>query len=419
MLEPFNFSDEQKKAYRSAYAPTASDTEWSLFITECERRQLIPGTHVIFQLRPSQEYNKALNQRVTVNKVTFITTINALRLIAERSGKFEGYGRFRYYYRSEDGITETFIPEGRVPHAVSVELYRKGWREPVFSIARYDACVQTKTDGNRQVPNRIWTTRGEEQLAKCSEANGLRMIAPEECGGLYIVEESGDDSETPVNSQPAPAVIPEATVVPTVNQAPAEIPTALKTAIPAQEPAPKPSPAPTPKLPNRPPPPPKAAVPPAPAPKVAPPTAYHHTREAVAEITAQIPPDATGTDKEKFLAGVAVQVQKEADAPTPAERAEINDRIARDMDQPARHPGLNPPDPAGPTERKVFLERAAKIVRDKLKNAPGAGDLVKAYILRQTGTDMLRKLSAKSWEQILTQLEAMDVDQVVAEITTK
>jgi len=291
----------------------------------------------------------------------------------------------------------------------------------------------------------MWATRGEEQLAKCAEANGLRMVAPEECGGLYIAEESGDDSETPVktdkweevqhvgfNSVPAePVVVPAATVVPPVNQAPAETPIVQTTVLPLEEPAPKPSPAPTPKLPNRPPPPPKAAVPPAPAPKVAPPTAYHHTREAVAEITAQIPPDATGTDKEKFLAGVAVQVQKEADAPAPAERAEINDRIARDKDPQATvlasgppfqtSPDAGAPDTgaSGPTERKVFLERAAKVVRDKLKGVPQSGDLIKEYILRQAGTKMLKEVSAASWEKILTKLEGMDAAQATTEVTAK
>ena len=186
MIEPIRFTEEQKAAYRAVIAPNATDAQWEYFCTECQRRNLIPGTHVVFQVRPAKEWNAQLQQQVTVQKVALVTTINALRLIAERSGKFKGYGRFTYYYGDADGepTKTSAIPLGRVPHAVSVELFRDGWVQPVFAHARYDACCQTKRDGNKEVPTMMWTKRGEEQLAKCAEAFGLRMVAPEECGGL-------------------------------------------------------------------------------------------------------------------------------------------------------------------------------------------------------------------------------------------
>ena len=99
MTEPLKFTDEQRRAYRAAYASDATDDQFTLFIGECERRALIPGVHVFFQLRAAREYDKKLRQDVIVQKVTLITGINALRLIAERSGKFEGYGRFQYLLR--------------------------------------------------------------------------------------------------------------------------------------------------------------------------------------------------------------------------------------------------------------------------------------------------------------------------------
>jgi len=232
MTEPIRFTEEQKAAYRAVVAPNATDAQWEYFCTECERRALIPNTHVVFQVRPAKEWNAQLQQQVSVQKVALVTTINALRLIAERSGKFKGYGRFTYYYGDAEGEpTKTSqIPLGRVPHAVSVELFRDGWAQPVFAHARYDACCQTKRDGNKEVPTMMWSKRGEEQLAKCAEAAGLRMVAPEECGTLYIEEEMpGRDRDDAIegskvgvadvtNLPPAP------TVAPVVNQAPAVTP---------------------------------------------------------------------------------------------------------------------------------------------------------------------------------------------------
>src|SRR5208337_4764480 len=152
-----------------------------------------------------------------------ITTINALRLIAERTGHYDGHGPFIYYYGQESGdLKESKIPLGKVPHAVSVEGFRKDWKHPLFATARYDAYVQLKDDGGKKVPTLMWSSRGEEQLAKCAEAQMLRTVAPEECAGLLIDEELGNgviDKEdvTSVTS----VVLPQPIIAPPVNQAPA------------------------------------------------------------------------------------------------------------------------------------------------------------------------------------------------------
>src|SRR5258708_5816167 len=98
---PMQFTEEQKSAYRKILAPNATEEQWTYFIGECQRRELIPGVHVLFQVRNAEEFSQQLQRKIQVQKVTLVTTINALRLIAERSGKFRGYGRFTYYYADE------------------------------------------------------------------------------------------------------------------------------------------------------------------------------------------------------------------------------------------------------------------------------------------------------------------------------
>src|SRR5260370_678246 len=180
---PLKFSEAEKATYKANFCPRdAAPEQWNLFIQECERRTLIPGKHVVFRLQPSNEWDPATRQKVFTKKVVLITTIDALRVIAERGGQYEGHRPFVYHYA--EGATGTFseskIPLGRIPHGVGVELFRKGWREPLYAFERYDAYVQLVERDGKKVPTSMWEKRGEEQLAKCSLAGGLREIAPED-----------------------------------------------------------------------------------------------------------------------------------------------------------------------------------------------------------------------------------------------
>ena len=430
-MEPLKFTDEQKKAYRAAYASDANDTQAALFFNECERRALIPGQHVFFQLRAAREYDKKLRQDVIVQKVTLITGINALRLIAERSGKFEGYGRFQFYYGDNDGkpTVKSDIPLGRIPHAVGVELYRAGWRNPVFAVARFDACAQFKADKSL---NRMWATRGEEQLAKCAEAAGLRMVAPEECGGLYIDEEMGNQSEPETPAAPTPTVIPpQPTVAPVVNQAAAPAPAAPAppaTPAPAAQATPKP-PVPAGPAPKSPPPPPPAArtapAPPPAAPNPSPVPAA--PVEPVAATAARVNAQADQA-KAEFVAKVAEQ---QTDL-TPAEKQEMKGAMERDPDPvatpivetipalqvPPGTPVIDAEVPATPTERQTFLNRAAKIVRDTMEGkakVKEAGAFLRSYFAKQAGVTDLKKITAAKWEQMISELEGIADPMAVAE----
>lgn len=230
---PLKFSEEQKRLWKATYGPNATPDQWGVFIEECERRALIPNTHVVFSLRNASEYDTVTGQWVKTKKVAFITTINGLRLLVDRYSdahperKFDGYGATTFYYGQPD--TDDFLEKriplpGKIPHAVSIEVYRKDWRLPFLAVARYDACVQTKKKGDDQVPTEMWEKRGPEQLQKCCEAFAARAIAPEELGGLYLREEleaALDEVTAPETPKAAPAPLPVAAVAPAVNHAPA------------------------------------------------------------------------------------------------------------------------------------------------------------------------------------------------------
>ena len=355
MPEALKFTDAEKLAFRAAYAPAgATDDQWHLFINECQRRALVPGKDVIFQLRTASEYDRDLGRKVYVKKVTFITTIGGLRLIAQRDGHYEGHGPFVYYYGSEGGeLRESKIPLGKIPHAVSVEGYRKDWRVPLFATARYDAYVQMFEKDGKKIPTGMWSTRGEEQLAKCCEAGMLRTVAPEECAGLLINEELGNDG-----------VIDKEDTVPVV---PAVVPAQIQ------------------------------------APQV------NQTADAVYDVPLPSEP-------EEVSPTVQQEVTKPTALPVPIQKDEFKKEDGSIFPPMTAMPITTPAPvsadantPATQKERDAFLGRAAKLVRDKLPKGgmkdQAASNGVKDFLLKNSGKSGFKQMTAADWENSLSVLE--------------
>jgi RecT family len=220
------WSEPELQAIRKEFAPGANDEQWTLFISQCERRNLEPGRHVVFGLRESNKFDKDTQAWVTENKVTLITTVEALKLLAERTGKLKGIRPVIWYYATEgEDFKQSRIPLGRICHAASVEILRSDWSEPGFGVARYDACVQRKRD---KTPNSVWEKRGEEMTGKCAKADAFRNTFFEECGDLFIKEElQGSGEAVPEQGTTVPeTVAPYKPIIPVtlqVNQAPAAV----------------------------------------------------------------------------------------------------------------------------------------------------------------------------------------------------
>lgn len=413
MPEPLVFSSVEKDAFRSEYAAAATDAQFDFFINECSRRALVPGVHVVFNLRSTTEYSQTLKSSVTVQKVAFLTTIYALRLIAQRDGNYEGHGPFTYYYNDEmsqqDGkFIESKIPLGRVPHAVSVEGYRKNWRVPLFSTARYASYVQMKDGGEE--PTAMWALRGEEQTAKCCEALMLRTVAPEECAGLVIAEEMGSSlvRETESPAPVTPVEVPKATVAPAVNQAkaPAEgFGESTQRAIDDAQAdlrrnvteSVKPTPVPAPSVAPAPPVDPKPQPTPAPAP-------------AVTVAPAQAPSGGLFTENNRpdpahETTAFAPDMMKVAPVP------EVKLAVAGDT-------------PCTSKEFSDFVNgRATKIIRDKLPKAgvkdSKAANGVKEFLLKGSGKTVLKSISAADFERLLSALEAGTPEETAALVTAQ
>jgi len=176
------FTDEQIEVIKRSIAPKASDDELKLFLAVCQRTGLDPFTRQIYSIRRRQ-YNPDTRQ-YEEQSVTQIG-IDGARLIAERSGKYEGQeGPF---WCGPDGIWTDYWLKPEPPAAAKVLIYKKGARVPTTGIAHWAESVQTTKDGQ---PNQFWKRMPAGQLAKCAETNGLRRAFPQELSGMHVEDEA-------------------------------------------------------------------------------------------------------------------------------------------------------------------------------------------------------------------------------------
>lgn len=176
----------------------ATDDELKMFIQVCDRTGLDPFARQIYAV---QRYNSAEGKNV----MTVQVSVDGLRVIAERSGKYQG--QVGPQYCSKDGVWKDAWLEPGAPSAARVGILRKDFSEPLFAVARWDSYKSLKADGNLMP---MWAKMPDVMLAKVAESLALRRAFPQDLSGLYSPEEmnqSGSEvieanyTEVPYGSQ--------------------------------------------------------------------------------------------------------------------------------------------------------------------------------------------------------------------------
>lgn len=199
-----NFDRDRVELIKRTYCKGASNDELALFINTCQRLNLSPEARQIFAVK---RYDSQLRREVMSLQIS----IDGLRLVAERTGKYAG--QLGPYWT--DGTTQQNPKTGaqefvwfdawisdEYPVASKVGVVRKGFIEPVWGVARWKSYVQTKRDGT---PNSMWNKMPDIMLAKCCEALALRKAFPHDLSGMYTDVEMAQ--EEPIRVTPdRPAV---------------------------------------------------------------------------------------------------------------------------------------------------------------------------------------------------------------------
>lgn len=159
---------------RSFLPKEASHHDFEIFKHLCNRTGLDP---VLKQIIPMPRRNKK-PEGTWVTTITFQTSIDGYRLIAERTGKYSP-GRESTYSYDKDG--RLFSASSYIK-----KMTDDGTWHEVGATAIFSEYAQTKQDGT---PTQFWSKMGHVMIAKCAEALALRKAFPAMYAKLYTEDE--------------------------------------------------------------------------------------------------------------------------------------------------------------------------------------------------------------------------------------
>jgi phage recombination protein Bet len=192
--------DEQVDLIKKTIAKGASDTELSMFLQQCQRLRLDPFSRQIFLV---PRYDSSVRAMVRTPQVS----IDGMRLIAQRTGKYRGQTPVEWC--AKDGVwADVWLDDNQPPAAARVGVRHSDFDEPLYAVARYGAYVQTRKDGKA---NAMWARMPDLMLGKVAESLALRKAFPHELSGVYTTDEMGQAKvQTPVKAESKPKQLTEA-----------------------------------------------------------------------------------------------------------------------------------------------------------------------------------------------------------------
>lgn len=158
------FNKEQVELIKRTIAVGATDDELKLFLFQAQKSGLDPLKKEIYFIKVG-------------GRVQTITSIDGMRLVADRSGLYEGQTQPVFY--DGDGRSYDIWLKKEPPFACKVGVWKKGFKEPLYAVAIF----------NEYAKGNLWLKMPSLMIAKVAEALALRKAFPNDIGGIYTRDE--------------------------------------------------------------------------------------------------------------------------------------------------------------------------------------------------------------------------------------